>query len=41
MKYVVTLDVSSLYTNIDTDEGLTTVKEDLEKMGQAVLWLKH
>lgn len=29
-----TLDVSSLYTNIDTDEGLTIVEEELEKAGQ-------
>ena len=31
---LVTLDVSSLYTNIDTDEGLTIVREELEKSGQ-------
>ena len=29
-----TLDVSSLYTNIDADEGLTIVEEELEKAGQ-------
>ena len=29
-----TLDVSSLYTNIDTDEGLTIVEEELGKAGQ-------
>ena len=29
-----TLDVSSLYTNIDTDEGLTIVEEELENAGQ-------
>ena len=28
------LDVSSLYTNIDTDEGLTIVREELEKSVQ-------
>ena len=31
---LVTLDVSSLYKNIDTDEGLTIVREELEKSGQ-------
>ena len=31
---LVTLDVSSLSTNIDTDEGLTIVREELEKSGQ-------
>ena len=31
---LVTSDVSSLYTNIDTDEGLTIVREQLEKSGQ-------
>lgn len=31
---LVTLDVSSLYTNVDTDEGLTIVREELEKSGQ-------
>lgn len=30
---LVTLDVSSLCTNIDTDEGLTIVKEELQKNG--------
>ena len=29
--YLVTLDVSSLYTNIDIDEGLTVVQEELIK----------
>ena len=29
-----TLDVSSLYTNIDTDEGLTIVREELERSGR-------
>ena len=29
--YLVTLDVSSLYTNIDIDEGLTIVQEELIK----------
>ena len=29
--YLVTLDVSSLYTNIDIDEGLTVVQEELTK----------
>ena len=29
--YLVTLDVSSLYTNIDNDEGLTVVLEELMK----------
>ena len=29
--YLVTLDVSSLYTNIDVGEGLTVVKEELMK----------
>ena len=32
--YLVTLDVSSLYTNIDTDEGLKIVEEELNKAGQ-------
>ena len=31
---LVTLDVSSLYTNIDTDEGLAIVEEELEKTGR-------
>ena len=31
---LVTLDVSSLYTNIDTDEVLTIVREELGKSGQ-------
>ena len=31
---LVTLDVSSLYANIDTDKGLTIVREELEKSGQ-------
>lgn len=30
---LVTLDVSILYANIDTDEGLTIVKEELQKNG--------
>ena len=29
-----TLDVSSLYTNIDTDDGLATIEEELAKTGQ-------
>ena len=29
--YLATLDVSSLYTNVDIDEGLTIVEEQLEK----------
>ena len=33
--YIATLDVSSLYTNIDIDEGLTTVEEELEKANQS------
>ena len=31
---LVTLDVSSLYTNIDTEEGLVIVEEELTKAGQ-------
>lgn len=31
---MVTLDVSSLYTNIDTDEGMSIVKEELANNGQ-------
>ena len=34
--YLVTLDVSSLYTNIDIDEGLTVVQEELIKTN----WVK-
>ena len=33
--YLATLDVSSLYTNIDIDEGLTIVEEELEKANQS------
>ena len=33
--YLATLDVSSLYTNIDIDEGLTIVEEELEKASQS------
>ena len=33
--YMVTLDVSSLYTNIDTDEGLGIIKEELEKISSS------
>ena len=29
-----TLDVSSLYTNIDTDDGLAIIEEELAKTGQ-------
>ena len=32
---MVTLDVSSLYTNIDTDEGLGIIKEELEKISSS------
>ena len=32
--YLATLDVSSLYTNIDIDEGLSIVEEELEKANQ-------
>ena len=32
---LVTLDVSSLYTNIDTDEGLAIVEEEIEKTGRS------
>ena len=32
--FLVTLDVSSLYTNIDTDEGLTIVRQELDNSGQ-------
>lgn len=31
---LVTLDVSSLYTNIDTEDGLLIVEEELTKAGQ-------
>ena len=31
---LVTLDVSSLYTNIDTDDGLAIIEEELTKTGQ-------
>ena len=33
--YLATLDVSSLYINIDIDEGLTIFEEELEKANQA------
>ena len=35
--YLVTLDVSSLYTNIDIDEGLTVVQEELIKTNRVKL----
>ena len=35
--YLATLDVFSLYTNIDIDEGLTIVEEELEKANHSRL----
>ena len=32
--YLATLDVSSLYTNIDIEDGLSTVLTELQKHGQ-------
>ena len=32
--YLVTLDVSSLYTNVDTDVGLQIVEQELEQQNQ-------